>query len=85
MSPALLTLRAHKMRRKHQTETMAGIQSWRMSKETADAMLAEHGTFPGDGGAQTLFGSPLVIDDNMAFGVIDLVPEGFSDYPHTTH
>lgn len=72
---APLTLRAHQMRRKHQTETMAGIHSWRMSKATADAMLAEHDTFPGNGGPATLFGSPLIVDDGMAFGVIDLVPD----------
>jgi len=85
MSTTPLTHRAHEMRRKHRTNELSKIASWRMSKATADAILAEHDTMPSEGGPNTLFGSPLVIDDNMAFGVIDLVPEGFTDYPSATH
>lgn len=75
-----ITTRVMNMRRNHRTGSRAAILGWRMSRETAEALIAEHDTIPMTPEPETLFGAPITFVDSMPLGVVDLVPDDSTPY-----
>lgn len=74
MSTRLLE-RAHGMLARHIEEHGGPVAWWRTSTATAKAMVDEYPGVKALSAQSTLFGSPLVLDDKLVFGAIDLVPD----------